>query len=306
MWVERHQDYSFIIPLIPAGQAAIAFPCVLDTDADFSCRARGLRVTPNLTTRRQTQVQELRFRYTNENGAYLSTQPIQTPQDFAFAFGEQAVYRPVKPEIHYRAGQTVTVDVYNDSGVDVVNLQVFFRGVKLFAPGTYPAPTYPQNCRPLDFTYQSGKGTPTDPQIVMPVQSDLYQQLLQVQGDADFVLRAGQAGSWSSLGPAAGSPYSGDGYTNLFMQLMDSRLKPYSNRPIHIDWLMGNAGGNSGPSPSETLGNSAPGTFFPEIYLRKNEVMYFNLFRRDTPWVPVTDGLPVRLSFAWIGSKVYA
>jgi len=305
MWIERHQDYKFIIPLIPAGQAAIAFPCVLETDADFVMRGRGLRVTPDINTRRQTQVQELRFRYTNENGAYLATQPIQTPQDFGFAFGEQATYRPARPGIHYRAGQTITVDVYNDSGTDVVNLQIYFRGVKLFAPGTIPAPTYPQNCRPLDFTYQTGKGTPDDPQIVMPVNSDLFQQMFKVQGDADFVLRAGQAANWSTYGPADGSATSGDGYTDLFITLMDSRLKPYSNRPVHIDWLFGNGGGNGSTFPV-SMGNSTPGVFFPEIYLRKNEPLYYSLSRRDTPWVPVTDGLPVRLSFAWIGSKVYA
>lgn len=301
--VERHQDYILVIPSIPAGQAAVNIPLNLDTDAPFMLRQRGLRVTPPVATRSQVQVRECRFRYTNQKGTYLAQQPIQTPQDFAFAFGQMGHYRPVYPQIAYAPGSTISVDLYNDSGVDITNAQVIFRGVKLYHDGANPNPTYPSPCRALSFDYQTGKGTATDGPIILDPTSSLYQIPLSIRNDADFVTRGGQAGLWTSDGGGLG--YSTDGYTELYVTLMDQNLKPYSNIPIHIDWLFGNAGPGTA-SPGNEFGNAMPGLFFPEIYIPKSQALYFNLFRLDAPYAGVTDNLPVRLSMGWIGSKVYA
>ena len=54
------------------------------------------------------------------------------------------------------------------------------------------------------------------------------------------------------------------------------------------------------------LGNAAPGLVVPEIYIPRNQALYFDLQRLDAPYVAYTDDLPIRLSMAWIGSKIYA
>ena len=300
--IERHHDYILQIPSLPSGSSALSQPIPIDTDAPFQVRARGLHIAPPTATRSQANVQNLRFRYKNAAGEYLSSIPVKTPQDFAMAFGQGGNYRPVYPQQNYPPGGSIEVDVFND-GPDITNLQVIFRGVKLFRDGAFPNPTYPPRCTAREFVYQTGKGTSTDAPLILATTSELRQQMFNINSDADFVLRAGQAGSWTSSG-AAGL-YSTFGYTELYVQLFDANLKPYSNVPIHIDWLFGNAGGTSLPSFT-ALGNAAPGLFVPEIYLPKNSIMYFNLFRRDAPYVSVTDSLPVRISMAWIGSKVFA
>ena len=304
--IERHQDYILNVASIPAGQSIVNYPLPIETDAPFLARGRGLHIAPPPATRSQGDVFNLRFRFRNAAGEYLSSAPIQAAQDFAFAFGQNAQYRPIYPQQVYPPGGNIVVDVYNDGLDDITNLQVIFRGVKLYKDGQIPAPTYPAQCRVMDFTYQTGKGTPTDAALILQPSGDgseLRQIPLVIQADADFVLRAGQAGLWTSSG--AGGTYSTFGYTELFVQLFDGDLKPYSNAPIHIDWLFGNAGGSALPG-FRALGNAAPGLFVPEIYLPKSHVLYFDLFRRDAPYVGVTDALPVRLAMAWIGSKVYA
>lgn len=299
--IERHHDYILQIASLPSGSSVQSYPLPIDTDAPFLLRARGLRIAPPTATRAQTNVQLMRFRYKNAAGEYLAQIPIQTPADFALAFGQAGHYRPVYPQQAYPPGSVIEVDLFND-GPDATNVQVIFRGVKLFNDGAIPAPTYPAKCRALDFTYQTGKGTAQDPALILQTTDALRQQPLNIRSDADFALRAGQAGLWTSSGQ--GGTYSTNGYTELYVRLYDANLKPYSNIPIHIDWLFGNAGGTALPSFIQ-LGNSAPGLFVPEIYLPKNGVLFYDLFRQDAPYVGVTDALPVRISMAWIGSKVY-
>lgn len=296
---ERHHDYVLNIASLPSGTSVQSFPLPLDTDAPFALRRRGIHIAPPTGTRSQANVNLLRFRYKNAAGEYLAQLPIQASQDFWQAFGQNGQYRAVYPEQLYPPGGVIEVDVFND-GPDITNLQIIFGGSKLFRDGAIPALTYPSPCRALDFTYQSGKGTSTDAPLILATTSQLTQMPFNVQSDADFVLRGGQAGLWSSAGDGTYSPF---GYTELFIQLFDENLKAYSNAPIHIDWLFGNAGGTE--LGFRSLGNSAPGLIVPEIYIRKNGALYFNLTRNDAAYVGVTDALSVRLAIAWIGSKVY-
>lgn len=306
--IERHQDYILTIPSLASGESIESLPLTLDFDAPFMLRGRGIHIAPPPSTRNQAGVNSLRFRYKNAAGAYLAPQVIQAPADFWNAFGQGGLYRPVRPQQPYPPGGTISVDVTND-GPDITNLQIIFRGVKLFQPGSIAAPTYPPNLMarpPIDFTYQSGKGTPDDGSIVLTPSgagSTVIQKKLLILNDADFVLRGLQAGLWTSSGQ--GGTYSTFGYTELYVQLFDQQLKPYSNVPIHIDWLFGNAGGTGLPGFT-ALGNAAPGLVVPEIYIPRNQALYFDLQRLDAPYVAYTDDLPVRLSMAWIGSKIYA
>ena len=303
--IERHQDYILNVPLLPAGQSIVNYPLVLDTDAPFLARGRGLHISPRPATRNQNDVQLCRFSYKNSSGEDLMQIPIQTPQDFAFAFGQGGNYRPIYPQEAYPPGGQIVVSMYNDGGNDLTNLQIIFRGVKLYQDGAIPNPTYPPQCRALSFQYQTGKGTPTDGPIILQTTDALRQIPLVIQADADFVVRGLQAGLWDFDGD--GGLYSPFGYTELYVTLYDGTFKPYSNAPIHIDWLFGNAGGPGNTLPGfVSLGNAAPGLPVPEIYVQKNSALYFDLFRNDAPYVAVTDSLPVRISMVWIGSKVYA
>lgn len=303
--IERHYDYGLLIPSFPSGTSILQYPLAIQTDAPFVCTGIGIHIAPPTATRSQADVQQFRFRFRNAAGDDLSQIPVQTPNYFAQAFGQNGLYRPVWPHLPYPPGGFISIDAYNDSADNLSNVMFIFRGKKLYPDGALANPTYPPKCRPLDFTYQSGKGTPTDAALILNPSgpgSTLIQVPFVVQADADFVLRGGQAGLWTSDG---GGVYSNFGYTELYMQLFDSSLNPYSNIPMPIDWIFGNAGGTELPGFTQ-LGNSAPGLFVPEIYLRKQDALYFSLFRQDGPYVGVTDNLPVRISIAWIGSKIFS
>jgi len=302
--IERHHDYILQIPSIPAGGSIIGYPLITDLDAPFLLRGRGLHVAPPAATRTQSDLLSCRFRYQNAGRSYLSQIPIQTPVDFWNCFGQNGLYRPVRPQQPYPPGAAINVDFFNDSANTLTNLQIIFRGVKLYKEGSLATPTYPQKCTAIDFTYQTGKGTNQDGPLVLATTSELRQIPLSIQADADFVFRGGQAGLWTSSGD--GGLYSPFGYTELYVQLKDAALKPYSNIPIHIDWLFGNAGGSNNPGNFTALGNATPGLIFPEIYVTKNSVLYFDLFRSDAAYTGVTDSLPVRIVMSWVGSKVYA
>jgi len=302
MSVERHHDYILQIPSLDSGQALNPFTLPLDLDAPFLCRGVGLHISPP-STRLQTDLQACLFSFKNQAGADLAQQPIQTPAYFGLAFGQNGNYKAPWPQVPYPPGGVIQGTFVNDSAHTLTNLQIIFRGVKLFAEGAISNPTYPAVCRPLDFTYQTGKGTVADPALVLATTSALRGNILAINGDADFVLRGAQAGLWDSTG--AGGVYSTFGYTELYIQLMDATGKPYSNLPIHIDWLFGNAGGQNGPAFT-ALGNSAPGLVVPEIYMPKNSVLFYDLIRNDAAYVGVTDALPVRISIGWIGGKIYS
>jgi hypothetical protein len=303
--IERHQDYILSIPSLAPGASVLANPLVLDQDAPFLLRQRGIHVVPVAPGRSQVDALELSFRYKNATGDYLADAPIQTPTDFQMAFGQNGLYRPVYPQQPYPPGGVIETDLINNSGDTLTNTQLIFRGVKLFPDGSLSAPTYPRNCECRDFTYQTGKGTNTDPAIVLNPSgngSQLYQVPLSILNDADFVLRGLQAGNWDESGD--GGLYSTAGYTELYVQLFDAQLKPYSNMPIHINWLFGNAGGQTGAGQFTALGNATPGLLFPEIYIPRNSNLYFNIQRQDAPWNSIST-LPVRIIMQWIGSKVY-
>lgn len=313
--VERHYDYILTIPSIPAGGNVIGTPLVLEPDAPFFCRGIGLRITPPVASRQQTNVQLTRFNWTNRTGTYLADQAIPAIQFFAGAYGQGGRFRPVRPQQVFPPAGVVRFDLYNDSGQDLTNVQFMLRGVKLYPDGIVGNPTYPTRVvRTLDFTYQSGKGTPDDPQIVLATTQTLRHLRLQINGDADFVLRGGLLGLSTSSGgiqlPDGGGsagPYSTTGYTELYAQIFDDRQMPYSNAPIHVDWLFGGNLGDMTVNYTPGLsGPAAPGLFVPEIYLQRNHALYFDLIRNDAAYTGVVDDLPVPISIAWYGSKVYA
>lgn len=303
--IERHQDYVLTIPSIASGKGVIQQPLQLGFDGPFICRSVGMRISPPAATRSQIDVTLADWRFTNQAGAYVMSNPIHTLQYFKGAFGQNGFFSPLETQLSYPPGGIINVDYQNFSPDTINNLQIMFRGVTLFADNAIANPTYPPRCNPLDFSYQSGKGTPTDPAIILQTTDDTGQRMFQIDGDADFVIRGAFAGQWTTSG--AGGLYSPTGWTELYIQLFDANLKPYSNVPIHMDWLMGSAlGTGQGGTYQFQTGNSAPGLIYPEIYIPKNRVMYYRLTRNDAPYSAFVDSLPVRIMISWVGSKVYA
>lgn len=299
--IERHHDYILQVPSLPAGQSIVEFPLPIDTDAPFLARGVGLHVSPRPGALNQSDVRSMRFAYKNAVGADAQQIPIQTPQFFHSAFGQGGNYRPIYPQKPYPPGGNIVVSAYNDGIHDLTNLQIIFRGVKLYKDGQIPAPTYPSPCRPLEFLYQTGKGTADDAPIILNTTDVVRQIPLIIKADADFVCRAVQMGLWSQLGGNAGQYATS--YVEVYVQLMDAQQQPYSNLPIHIDWIFGQA---NSINYSRELGNSAPGLIVPELYVPKSRALLFDLYRRDAPYVGDIGALPARFSMAWIGSKVYS
>lgn len=304
--VERFYIYNFVVPTIPAGGYLKGYPFKLEGDAPFQCRGLGLRITPPVASREQTNLWSTRYNFTNRTGAYLAQEAVPSIQFFAGAWGQGGRYRPVRPQQPYPPAGVINVDLFNDSGQELTNVQFLFAGTKFYEDGIVGNPTYPQKVvRTQSFDYQSGKGSEGDQALILTTTDDTGKRVLRINGDADFVLRGGTAGLWTSSGD--GGLYSTTGYTELYAQIFDNRQMPYSNAPIHVDWLFGGGLGNMSVNYSGGLsGPAAPGLFVPEIYLQRNNILYYQLTRNDAAYTGVVDALPVRMSIAWNGTKVYA
>lgn len=290
---QRHQDYVFHFPPLAPGQIMTGIPFVLDPDAPFILRSRALRL-PYDNARTQNGLQFVSMRYTGPDSSYRSQ--VLVPQYAEMAnFGQMGNPKPVWPNIQYPASASILIDVQNTSPIlTLTGLTLYFRGVKLFPFGTIPSYTYPAKCSTLPFTY---------PQLLtalpVTVKENTLQQLFRVKPDADFVLRSIQAG------PAvAPLPYE------IFIQLLDENLKPYSNKPVHLDLLAGNSAMPAtfpiGPVPAYIqpvgTGASNPGVFFPELYIPKTHLLYYYISRADAGY---PGAVALNYPLAFNGAKVY-
>ena len=126
-----------------------------------------------------------------------------------------------------------------------------------------------------------------------------YNQVWINKTDADFVLRAGQAGP-VQVGLQRAT------IAEVFFRLKDHTYKPFSNDFVHIDVLFGSGNmPNTIPIglvpaylPLIGTGPVGPGLFYPEIYVPKNEQLFYDVMRADP-------AVNVNVSFNFIGSKVF-
>jgi hypothetical protein len=290
---QRHQDYVMHFPPLVPGQLMQGIPFVLDPDAPFILRSRALRLPYN-QAREQAGVQFVSLRYTGPDGAYRAQTLIPQYAEMV-NFGQMGNPKPVWPNIQYPASASILVDVQNTStALTLTGLTLYFRGVKLFPYGSIPSYGYPSKCKLQSFTYPQ-------PLNALPVTQpeNTLQQLFKVKPDADFVLRSIQAG------PAvAPLPWE------IFIQLMDENLKPYSNKPVHLDVLAGNSAMPAtfpiGPVPAYVspvgTGASNPGVFFPELYIPASHLLYYYISRSD---VGYPGAVPLNYPLAFNGAKVY-
>jgi hypothetical protein len=228
------------------------------------------------------------------------------PQNLVMPYGGQsAAWKPVYPQIFYPARSTMTIAIQNlSTTATFTNLTLYFRGVKLFPIGQNPPyVTYPKRCSMTQYAYPINWMSPQNPNNPTGAIQNLLttderlRQTFQTKNDADFVIRTLQAGpSYSPFG------------LEVFLRLRDQDYKAYSNNYVHFEVLAGPAGGNYQSGSAGSLGavgtgNSLPGWLFPELYMQKNHVMYYDIKRTDASFAGAATipNFPVTL----MGSRVY-
>ncbi len=94
----------------------------------------------------------------------------------------------------------------------------------------------------------------------------------------------------------------------IFIKLRDEDEKPYSNDFVHMDVMFGNsafpvtyplAATNVAPI---ACGPNSPGLLFPEIYIPKNHLIYYDV-KRDDAYLGGATAVDYPMSF--IGQKVF-
>lgn len=290
---ERHMDYVLgplqdgRLATVAAGQRIEGLALQLDLDAPFVLRSRAIRVKNDIN-----RVQDLRTistRFAGPDRDYRSQALIPQAIEMAYC-GQDGLPLPLNKQIVYPPGGVILVDVQNTGLAAVTNLTLYFRGVKLFKWGQIPSFTYPNNCRTLPFQY---------PQLLsaLPVTTPTMgvRYIFTVKDDADFAFRAIQAGrSFNDL------------THEVFITLLDQNQKPYSNSPVHIDVMAGQVNGGSAAFPTTSniaAGPSNPGLLYPEIYLPRNQILYYDVVRAD---VSFAGAAAVDYFINFIGAKVFA
>lgn len=287
---ERHWDYAVRhdewpqLKAITPGQK-VTIPFTFDLDAPFVLRSRALRVPYSVAcgglNPASTNLNYLRMRFSDSTAQFRSQSQIRQLTQMAY-YGQWGLPLPVYPEIFYPAGSTMLIDLYNDGPAEIDNLTLYFRGVKLFPWGQRRDDTYPAKFSQLPYTYTFVPPTDQNPigQVLnLGVKETRLNQVFKLQDDADFVIRSGQAGL----------PGSAQLVFEIFFKLYDSDNYPYSNVPVHFDVVFGNFTteaifqyGASGTTPPYGAGPYAPGLFYPEIYLPKTRIMYYDIYRDDS------------------------
>ena len=160
---------------------------------------------------------------------------------------------PVQPNILFPAGAVITFDFAALAGVTPSLALVVFCGTKLGTPGQFWNGGYPQNFRTRPFFgYALQMST-----LNLP----LLDQPLNINRDADFVLQTAVQTSY----PASTSSPVG-ALRGLGMRMKDWRGKYYMNDYVPLELIVG------GFDYSQT-----PGVIYPEIYVPKNQALYFDL-----------------------------
>jgi hypothetical protein len=309
--IERHHDYVLgpnqdpRLASVAAG-AAFSLSLYIDTDAPFALRSRAMRVsyTTVPSPRVQAYLNSLLLRWAGPDRNFFS-QNLVRQSLLAPYFGQLGNPIPVYPQVVYPRGAEIRVDILNDGTNPLTNLTLYFRGVKLFAPGAVKSYMYPDNVGLLPFIYPQGRRNDADGSVlvrdVQVIQGPL-RQTFQCKPDADFVLRAGQAGL----------PFSTTPVNEVFIRLLDEDEKPYSNDAVHMDVLFGNSAmpamfypyGAAGFTNVQPIGAgpNSPGLVYPEIYVPKNHLMYMDVSRDDSAY---GGAVPINLPVQFIGMKVF-
>jgi hypothetical protein len=302
----ENRNQTALLSAIAPGQTITGIPLKLDADAPFLLRGRAMRI-PYPVTKGCTKSQPLNgllMRYTGPNNNYLQQDLVRQSLEMMY-FGQFGQWRPVSPQILYPPAGVILIDVKNDSASEIDNLTLYFRGVKLYPWDARPNYTYPDKFASLPYVYPIAPVDPsTNPAgliLSLGVAETRLNQIFQVKDDADFVIRSAQAGGVQIETK----------YFETFVTLRDPDNLPYSNQPVHVDTLFGYGGSGVTYRVSDVpnsitpkgVGPGMPGWFFPEIYVPRNNLLKYDIYRTDSAYSGCSDTVdfPIMLS----GSKVF-
>ena len=272
-----------VLSSIAPGPQILGLPVTLDKDAPFVMRRRALRVkfdsTLSGTSHVYTGINQLLVRFTGHDDHYLQQSPVPQNLDGAF-FGVMGAWKPMFPGVAFPAGGHFKIDIVNNGPLTLTNLSLYFRGVKLFPWGVRPDYRYPSVMSSIPYFYPINAVTSSNFLGVIQnlgITEARLHQVFQVQDDADFVVRAMATG-----------PVLTQSTYEVFLILRDFDSKPYSTGWVHADVYGGN-GVNSTfwqfPSgqgvASVGTGPSLPNVFFPEIYVPRNQILFYDILRLD-------------------------
>ncbi len=297
--VARHFDYVLgptqdsRLASVAAGQSIEGLVLGLETDAPFILRSRALRVALDSDELSYVGLNHVLARWYGPDRNYTSQNLVRQSLLSPY-FGQLGNPIPVLRQFYYPPGSEIRVDITNDGTMALTNLTFYFRGIKLYRPGAVKAYTYPSRFGVLPFTYPQ-----IVPSLAVTTGAPGVFRTFQCKTDADFVLQALQGGL----------PFNDTAVSEVFVTLRDEDEKPYSNAPVHIDVLAGNAGterlfpfnGNQTAAPV-AAGPNSPGLVFPEIYIPKNHVFYYNVQRADASF---GGAVAVDFPIQFIGQKVF-
>lgn len=299
---ERHQDYVIDSSIdarlasIAAGASVDNIQLQLDPDAPFLLRSRAYRVKyDTLASRTQVGIQNLGMRLAGADRNYFSTDYI--PMNLVGPYGGQGGCPiPQFPQVAYPASGLLTVDIINYGATTLTELELYFRGVKLFSPGSIPSYTYPPKCALESYSYPISPVSPYGVTNLLATDSRILQPFT-VKPDSDFVVRAIQAGpSYSPFG------------LEVYITLRDQDQKPYSNLPVHFEILAGPSianfqSGSGGTTTAVGTGNALPGLLYPEIYVPASHQLFYDIERNDGSFAgaQTIPNFPITL----IGARVY-
>jgi hypothetical protein len=297
----RHYDYRLDIGALAAGFRRSAVPLNLETDSSFILRGRAVHCQ-STTARLAGQSSLIAYmdRYTGPDLNYLS-QDVTRFRTECPTYGQYGSMLPVRPPVIYPPGGVILVDVYNSGLVDFAGLSIYFRGQKIYQPGVLPCHVYPERLQMGPYVYNDlvSALAVTSPQGVRD------NNIVNIQGDADFVVRSLHVGACAPAPDERGAVVT---YREVFIQLRDSDGRAYSNLPVHIDACYGACGslplGGSGANLTgdPSIGPFHPSLITPEIHVMHNDFLSYDISRADA----FVGGLqPVDIRLAFKGSKVY-
>jgi len=292
--IERHQDYQLSVLSVPPG-GVLNVPLQLDTDAPFALRS---------VKSRNIGVSGFRFRTARD----LYQSPGYRTDLLDDGTGNLSVTPrgiPVYPELIYPVNGTIVVDIGNDTNEPLTNCRLLFRGSKLFPDGSRRAPSYPAKMSTNPFTYQViVPGIPiTGGSAAVPglTTSATLNNILNVRSDSDFALRYLCADPFAMAVDGGPNPPP-QWFTEVYVRLYDESRKYYSNEPIHIDDLFSQGSPSGLGFGNDETNFFFPGLLTPEIYLQKEETLYFDIFRDDSAF---PNQFPVNIYFRFQGAKVF-
>jgi hypothetical protein len=291
--IERHQDYQLSIPSVPVG-GLFQVPLQLDSDAPFALR---------LVKSRNIGANGWRFKSPRDlyQSSELRTDQIDNGTGLVSGPNQGVV---IYPQYVYPANGTISVDIGNATDAPLLNARLLFRGSKLFADGARPAPTYPPRLSALPFTYEV-----VVPQVPVTGNSSVVpglhtaavlNNILNIKSDSDFAVRYLAADPFLLVSDGGVNPPP-QTFSEVYVQVRDETRKPFSNEPIHIADLFTQG------SPAEPANNQPnvflPGLLRPELYLLKEQALYFDVYRDDSA---LLNQFPVTIRFRFQGAKVFS